>query len=51
VTWAAVALVGLAAAWWLVRVLRSSGHRLSCGCHLVMGVGMAIMLVEMNGVA
>lgn len=47
--WAFVAACVAVALWWLVRLLGGRDHRLHALCHLLMGAGMAAMLVAMNG--
>lgn len=47
--WAFVAACVLVALWWLVRLVGGRDHRLHALCHVLMGAGMAAMLVAMNG--
>lgn len=44
-----VALSAAAAVWWIIALIRTRGRHLHELCHVLMGAGMAIMLVVMNG--
>lgn len=47
VNWVAIVLSALAAAWWLILLVRSRRIGIHTLCHAVMGLGMAGMLVLM----
>ncbi|MGO3524543.1 DUF5134 domain-containing protein [Brevibacterium aurantiacum] len=47
VNWVAIALSALAAAWWLILLVRSCRIGIHTLCHAVMGLGMAGMLALM----
>ncbi|RZU10231.1 uncharacterized protein DUF5134 [Kribbella rubisoli] len=47
-SWSAVGLLVITAAWWLVHAARTPGHRTLCGCHGLSCAGMATMLALMT---
>lgn len=46
-SWVVAGLLVLATLWWAVRVARTRGHRLACGCHGLSCAGMSAMLALM----